>query len=145
MVEEFPALYCGGCLGVLIRNDLFGTIINVRRARRDAMPQEPVKPIDVKQYERHLDCPNCHRRMETHPYYGPGNVVIDSCGRCQYVWLDHGELARIERAAGGQEPTVSPVAIDSDGHASSVEVAAAFGIQRTSVDATFSLLADLMK
>ena len=40
--------------------------------------------------------------METHPYYGPGNVVIDSCCGCGcgYVWLDHGELATLARAGG---------------------------------------------
>jgi Zn-finger nucleic acid-binding protein len=38
--------------------------------------------------------------MDTHPYYGPGNVVIDNCGRCGLVWLDFGELDRIISAAG---------------------------------------------
>ena len=32
--------------------------------------------------------------MSTHPYYGPGNVIIDSCETCNLVWLDFGELKR---------------------------------------------------
>lgn len=37
--------------------------------------------------------------MESHPYYGPGNIVIDTCTPCGYLWLDHGELTRVEQSA----------------------------------------------
>jgi Zn-finger nucleic acid-binding protein len=36
--------------------------------------------------------------MDVHPYYGPGNAVIDTCGRCALIWLDHGELKVIVTA-----------------------------------------------
>jgi Zn-finger nucleic acid-binding protein len=36
--------------------------------------------------------------MDTHPYGGPGNVIIDDCERCEVNWLDYGELQRIVRA-----------------------------------------------
>jgi Zn-finger nucleic acid-binding protein len=35
-----------------------------------------------------------------HPYYGPGNVVIDTCSRCDLIWLDFGELKQIADAPG---------------------------------------------
>jgi len=38
--------------------------------------------------------------MEAHPYYGPGNVIMDSCGHCDLVWLDFGELRQIVDAPG---------------------------------------------
>ena len=38
--------------------------------------------------------------MTTHPYYGPGNVVMESCDSCNLVWLDHGELQQIVDAPG---------------------------------------------
>jgi Zn-finger nucleic acid-binding protein len=38
--------------------------------------------------------------MTTHPYYGPGNVVIDNCPACAVIWLDHGELTAIRDAPG---------------------------------------------
>jgi Zn-finger nucleic acid-binding protein len=38
--------------------------------------------------------------MDVHPYYGPGNIVIDTCGTCQLLWLDHGELASVIDAPG---------------------------------------------
>jgi Zn-finger nucleic acid-binding protein len=36
--------------------------------------------------------------MDTHYYAGPGNIVIDDCGRCELNWLDAGELMTIVRA-----------------------------------------------
>ena len=44
------------------------------------------------------ECPGCGEQMEVHPYYGPGNVLIDSCGECALVWLDRGEIATISRS-----------------------------------------------
>jgi Zn-finger nucleic acid-binding protein len=38
--------------------------------------------------------------MDVHPYYGPGNVVIDTCIDCRVLWLDHGELRKIRDAPG---------------------------------------------
>lgn len=104
LLDDRPALYCGSCFGVLLPNDAFGTLIGHRRARRGSVEYEDPRPIDPRQYERRLFCPNCSSRMEVHPYYGPGNIVIDSCSRCLLIWLDHGELACVERARGGREP-----------------------------------------
>jgi Zn-finger nucleic acid-binding protein len=36
--------------------------------------------------------------MDTHPYGGPGNVIIDTCENCSLNWLDYGELQHIVRA-----------------------------------------------
>lgn len=114
-IEDRPILYCGGCFGVLIRNEVFGAVIRERRARRKGVEAEACKPLDTSAYERILDCPACEGIMEVHPYYGPGNVVIDSCSSCQYVWLDHGELRSVERAEGGAEPELSPMYVNEDG------------------------------
>jgi hypothetical protein len=35
--------------------------------------------------------------METHAYGGGGNAVVDTCSRCDFIWLDAGELAIIGR------------------------------------------------
>ena len=62
------------------------------------------------------NCPACLERFETHPYCGPGNVVIDSCRDCELTWLDHGELATIMRAPGQRpSPDSSPV-VPTDTH-----------------------------
>lgn len=82
-----------------MRQGDFGTVVGERRAKRAGLePAEP-RPIDTAAYQRKIQCPVCTKSMETHPYYGPGNVVVDTCGDCGYVWLDHGELKRIEEAS----------------------------------------------
>ena len=43
--------------------------------------------------------------MSTHPYFGPGNVVIDNCEACELVWLDFGELKQIVNAPGKDRGT----------------------------------------
>jgi hypothetical protein len=48
--------------------------------------------------------------MEAHPYFGGGNAVVDTCDRCNLIWLDAGELAVIERYVPHQhhiEPTLN--------------------------------------
>jgi Zn-finger nucleic acid-binding protein len=47
--------------------------------------------------------------MDVHPYYGPGNIVIDSCSACDLIWLDHGELQQITDAPGRDRGTRAPL------------------------------------
>ncbi|MEZ6128260.1 MAG: zf-TFIIB domain-containing protein [Planctomycetaceae bacterium] len=144
-IEGRPVLYCGGCYGLLLKNVDFGTITRERRARRADREAEAVKPLDASQYDRRIDCPNCQSKMEVHPYYGPGNIVIDSCGQCQYVWLDHGELRTVERAEGGREPEALPMHINSKGEVTFIPPApttAPSGHQRE--DNPLVALADLL-
>ena len=55
-------------------------------------------PADREDLKRIIQCPKCNRRMDTHFYAGPGNVVIDVCDNCSLIWLDRGEITRIARA-----------------------------------------------
>jgi Zn-finger nucleic acid-binding protein len=53
---------------------------------------------DWKDLDRRIRCPKCGATMDTHPYCGPGNIIIDSCENCSQNWLDYGELDRVVRA-----------------------------------------------
>jgi Zn-finger nucleic acid-binding protein len=97
--ESFNVRYCGNCRGVLMPRPAFATVVHKRRAWATGQPGPPV-PLDRAELERRVICPSCRNPMETHPYYGPGNVVIDSCGACEVVWLDFGELKQIVAAPG---------------------------------------------
>ena len=98
-VEGKSVLHCETCKGLLATNGAFGHIVRVRRERYGRSTVSPV-PIDPKELDRRISCPACQRPMDTHPYYGPGPVVVDTCPECELIWLDHGELATIERAPG---------------------------------------------
>lgn len=98
-IEKHRVLHCEHCRGVLATNDEFSEIVKKRRARWQGVATTP-QPINPEELERNVRCPACGQSMDTHPYYGPGNAVVDTCPRCFLVWLDHGELALIEEAPG---------------------------------------------
>jgi Zn-finger nucleic acid-binding protein len=95
-IEGETVCYCGQCHGFLAEIDTFGVIVSKRRAhhRPHERRTEPFNPAELK---RVLTCPNCRQRMDTHPYFGGGNAVVDTCEDCGLIWLDEGDLAVIER------------------------------------------------
>ena len=98
-LEGCPAEACPQCRGVMLTNAAFGSIVRQRRADYRSAEFTP-RPIDLDQLSDPVYCPGCQRTMEVHPYYGPGQQIIDSCVRCGLVWIDSGELTAIERAPG---------------------------------------------
>ena len=105
MLDETHAVrYCRNCRGVLIERRSFASVVEKRRAWATGTPPPPVL-LNRSELERKVRCPACAGPMTTHPYYGPGNVVIDSCERCELVWLDFGELKQIADAAGKDRGT----------------------------------------
>jgi Zn-finger nucleic acid-binding protein len=97
--ESFMVHYCRNCRGILIPRAGFATVVEKRRAWA-LDPPGPAIPLERAELDRQMACPACAARMITHPYYGPGNVVIDSCSTCDLIWLDFGELKQIVAAPG---------------------------------------------
>jgi Zn-finger nucleic acid-binding protein len=97
--DTYVIEHCERCRGVLIGNTAFAEAVDRRRAHESGPPARPV-PLDERELKRQLSCPSCRTRMDVHPYYGPGNVVIDTCSACGLVWLDFGELEQIADAPG---------------------------------------------
>jgi Zn-finger nucleic acid-binding protein len=89
--------YCQKCHGMLIAMELFPVIVEDLRARREITFTAAYRP-DPKDLDRRIRCPQCGVEMDTHPYMGPGNIIIDSCEHCALDWLDYGELDRVVRA-----------------------------------------------
>lgn len=97
--DVHEAQYCQNCRGVLLPRRHFAEIIQRRRAWATSPPVPP-EPLDRRELDRVVRCPVCSRQMQTHPYYGPGNVILESCDQCDLVWLDHGEIQQIIDAPG---------------------------------------------
>ncbi len=89
-------LYCTQCHGLLMRMEVVSDLVDELRASVDrASVQTSADRDDLK---RVIQCPACNRRMDTHRYAGPGNVVVDSCDYCSLIWFDRGEITRIAHA-----------------------------------------------
>jgi Zn-finger nucleic acid-binding protein len=99
LLDDIPVLQCGRCKGVLIPQAAFSFAVEVLRAKSSRPPIRP-PAMDPKDLQRPLNCPVCSRKMDTHPYGGPGNIVIDNCYRCKVIWLDYGEMGKVIRAPG---------------------------------------------
>jgi len=97
--DYYPVEHCERCRGILIERASFGNAVAQRRGRQSGPGSIP-QPVDPRELERDVPCPSCRRTMDVHPYYGPGNVIIDSCVPCALVWLDFRELNRITDAPG---------------------------------------------
>ena len=97
--EGHRVQHCERCRGVLMDRAIFADLIERRRASATGAGVAPTA-VDRRELRREVTCPRCRIRMDVHPYYGPGNVVIDTCSRCDLVWLDSGELTQIVNAPG---------------------------------------------
>lgn len=95
-IDDTPVLFCTQCHGLLMPMHVLPGLIEAAHGG-EAKPAVQT-PGDRSELKRSLICPQCHQRMETHFYSGPGNVIIESCGTCWLIWLDRGELTRIAHA-----------------------------------------------
>jgi Zn-finger nucleic acid-binding protein len=98
--SHHPVQYCERCRGVVLERAAFANAVTGRRARGTGPGAPPPAGLDRRELERRVTCPSCRKTMDVHPYYGPGNVIIDTCATCNLVWLDFGELKQIGDAPG---------------------------------------------
>ena len=98
-LDSYFVLHCPECRGVLLDQVAFRKIIKVRRAQATGPAAEPT-PLNKGELGRQVNCSQCEAVMSTHPYYGPGNIVIDTCAGCGVIWLDFGELNQVVAAPG---------------------------------------------
>jgi Zn-finger nucleic acid-binding protein len=111
--DDHPIDFCARCRGVLLPRETFAGVVNKRRAWATDPPAEPVL-LDRAALARALSCPTCGGRFETYSHYGPGNVVIDNCTKCDLIWLDFGEMKQIVDAPGRDRGSRQLPRIDND-------------------------------
>jgi Zn-finger nucleic acid-binding protein len=90
---------CRQCRGLLLPRRAFAALVQWRRSWASGAPVPPA-PLERTELQREVHCPACRATMATHPYYGPGSIVIDMCDRCDAIWLDAGELNSVVDAPG---------------------------------------------
>ena len=90
---------CERCKGIFMAREAFADTLLARR-RAAQTPSVTPGPVDRRELDRRIACPNCSHEMIADWYYGPGHIVIDTCPACDVVWLDAGELGRAIDAPG---------------------------------------------
>jgi len=105
--DHYRGHQCSNCQGILFNRSTFRVTLDGRRARAKTPPEPPVRPQD-EELERKVHCPKCAQLMSTHRYLGPGNIIIDTCGTCNLIWLDYGELNKAVNAPGKDRGAGTP-------------------------------------
>jgi Zn-finger nucleic acid-binding protein len=107
MLDQQQVQYCTTCRGVLVPRVGFAEVVRRRRSWAAGPPVIPIPP-DPGELRRQLMCPRCGDRLTVDRYYGPGNIVMDLCIACDWVWLDYGELKQIADAPGTDRGSRDP-------------------------------------
>jgi len=94
---------CDGCGGEVIGPNELGHVVRVREMRFDESLLEELEARAPKfgidgepRSHRSLACPQCGEPMQTVNYSGDSAILIDRCGACATMFLDHAELEKIQ-------------------------------------------------
>ncbi len=93
-VRQVQILSCPRCRGNLISQSKMLPILRESKPSNPA-PTGTYHPQDKTELTRTAICPSCQQAMAVYPYGGPGNIIIQGCDQCRWIWLDFGELSRI--------------------------------------------------
>jgi DNA-directed RNA polymerase subunit M/transcription elongation factor TFIIS len=91
LIDGWKGWRCKKCRGILTFQESFWEIVKEQRKKTKAYPEVP-EPLNRDELSRRIACPSCGEMMETHPYYGPGQFVIETCRFCTLIWIDYGEI-----------------------------------------------------
>lgn len=105
---------CPRCAGVFFDE---GEINQIRLDGDDALAKldEAVQPSEdfVIDFQHHVEkarvCPNCRSEMDKMRYLYNSPIVLDSCGHCNGVWVENGELEKMADVLKEAETTKSQV------------------------------------
>lgn len=88
--ERVALDFCSGCKGIFfdagevaVYFELASDVPDLDRARAETRATERA-------------CPKCAGRFEELRYSAPDPLLVDRCGGCGGIWLDRGEVPRLE-------------------------------------------------
>lgn len=98
---------CPTCGGDWLDAGELGSIVEARKMRFDekeclAIAQAAkITGVKLNTLDRHLTCPKCGGTTNPVNYGDDTGMIIDKCPRCGGVWLDRGELEKIQELVEG--------------------------------------------
>jgi Zn-finger nucleic acid-binding protein len=86
---------CESCRGTLLKFNRLKAI----ETRRQHSEEELLEQVSTEGEDTlsKINCPECFRTMDKRKKkVGPWEFAVDRCQKCRYVWLDAGELAKMQ-------------------------------------------------
>lgn len=93
---------CNGCGGEFVAGDALSHIVRVREERfgpevaAEVAESRPVFGFPAAERARRHTCPGCGDTMRSFNYSVDSGIHVDRCAVCSGVWLDKGELEKIQ-------------------------------------------------
>jgi len=100
---------CESCEGQFLDDGELRNITRARERKYDAESRHAlakaskIQGVVLSKVDRKLSCPKCGGTTKAVNYGGDSGIIIDRCEQCRGIWLDGGELAKIEMLVEGWE------------------------------------------
>lgn len=98
---------CDSCGGEWLDDEELKKIVKVREVRFDPEERKAIAQsativgVEVDLADRDLPCPKCGGQTDAINYGGDTGILIDRCTSCKGIWLDAGELEKIQMLVEG--------------------------------------------
>src|SRR3954452_19972414 len=102
---------CAGCDGHWMGAEQLKQIVDTRENLWEAEALEAWREMPAHRVPLHresgaLGCPACGEPMEAYNYAADTGIILDRCRRCGGIWLDGGELDKVQMAVEASEMDV---------------------------------------
>lgn len=93
---------CPECVGVWLDDSELATIIDLEERSwppgviERVLEVTGVMGVPAHELSKDVHCPKCQLLLEPVNYQGTSGVIVNTCSKKHGVWLDHGELAKIQ-------------------------------------------------
>jgi hypothetical protein len=100
---------CESCEGEFLDDQELRNITRARERKYDEQTRHAlakatkIQGVALSKVDRKLTCPKCAGKMNPVNYGGDSGIIIDRCEQCKGIWLDGGELEKIEMLVEGWE------------------------------------------
>lgn len=95
LYESVPVFRCLQCHGYLLAQKRLEGIERSPATSIERLKQEVVAESQPDTVTA-VRCPNCGRKMDKRFVEAPAALHVDTCRECRFVWLDGGELGRLQ-------------------------------------------------
>jgi len=109
--EGVPIDRCDRCRGEWLDGGELKRILDAARehpeasAEVEALKQPKIRGVLLAEVRENLPCPACGQTMEAFNYAGDTGIILDRCRHCGGIWLDAGELEKVQHVIEAADET----------------------------------------